>query len=113
MGGSAWIKAGSSPGTSGAMCWNLFPGPEWPFGGAIGPHIPYLWHFGALRGPLEPKKVENLGTLSGTHYISPHTVLRTCAVCIAHWAIGVQKEGKLRGRESGGHCDLVGELNLF
>ena len=37
MGGSAWIKAGSSPGTSGAMCWNLFPGPEWPSGGAIVP----------------------------------------------------------------------------
>ena len=37
MGGSAWIKAESSPGTSGAMCWNLFPGPEWPSGGAIVP----------------------------------------------------------------------------
>ena len=29
-GGSAWIKVGSSPGTSGAMCWDSFPGPEWP-----------------------------------------------------------------------------------
>ena len=36
-GGSAWIKAGSSPGTSRAMCCDLFPSPEWPSGGAIGP----------------------------------------------------------------------------
>ena len=36
-GGSAWIKVGSSPGTSGTMCWDPFPGPEWPLGGAIGP----------------------------------------------------------------------------
>ena len=26
--------------------------PEWPFGGAIGPHIPYLWHFGAVLSPF-------------------------------------------------------------
>ena len=32
-----WIKVGSSPGTSGLMCWDLFPGPKWPSGGAIGP----------------------------------------------------------------------------
>ena len=36
-GGSAWIKVGSSQDTSGGMCWDHFPGPEWPSGGAIGP----------------------------------------------------------------------------
>ena len=36
-GGSAWIEVGSSPCTSGTMCWDPFPGPEWPLGGAIGP----------------------------------------------------------------------------
>ena len=38
-GGSAWIKVGSCPGTSGAMCWDLFPGPEWPSGAPEGPKM--------------------------------------------------------------------------
>ena len=29
-GGSVWIKVGSGLGTSRVMCWDHFPGPEWP-----------------------------------------------------------------------------------
>ena len=42
-GGSTWIEVGSSPGTSGTMCWDPFPGPEWPLGGAIGPQNGPKW----------------------------------------------------------------------
>ena len=36
-GGSVRIKVGSRQDTSGGMCWDHFPGPKWPSGGAIGP----------------------------------------------------------------------------
>ena len=73
MGGSAWIKAGSSPGTSGAMCLSLFPGPEWPSGGAIGPPgqlmVPYasFMAFGGPFGPFQSPPMALTGGFKGSN----------------------------------------------
>ena len=42
-GGSVRIKVGSRQDTSGGMCWDHFPGPKWPSGGAIGPQNGSKW----------------------------------------------------------------------